>query len=203
MDCLVLQARHAIAAEVDFLQVRERDLEAKDLVRLVADLVALARGTQTAVLVNDRVDVAIACGAAGVHLRADSVPADGVRAIAPPGFVIGRSVHSVAEAVAAQPCVDYLIAGAVWPSASKAAGHPTLGPGGFSDIAAAVRVPVLAVGGVTLDRMADIARAGGTGAAAIGLFMSAGTVRESCRAIPLRDTVEAARRLFDSVQSAS
>ena len=93
--CLLRQARFAVEAEIDFFQVRERDLEAADLAAAVSAIIAIARGTRTRVLVNDRVDVALACGAAGVHLRADSIAASAVRSIAPPEFVVGRSVHSV------------------------------------------------------------------------------------------------------------
>jgi len=71
--CLIEQTRYAAAAGVDLIQVRERDLEAADLARLVTDLLDAARGMPTRIVVNDRMDVALACGADGVHLRADSL----------------------------------------------------------------------------------------------------------------------------------
>jgi thiamine-phosphate pyrophosphorylase len=203
--CLLLQARHAISAGVDVLQIRERDLDAAQLAGLVADVIELARGSRTAVLVNDRVDVALACGAAGVHLRADSLPPAGVRGIVPRGFRIGRSVHSAEEALGVEAAVDYLVAGTVWPSESKAGGrgHATLGAAGLARIAAAVRVPVLAIGGVALDRVGEVARTGAAGVAAIGLFMAPAGKDGGCRAVPLEETVEAVRRRFDSVRSPS
>ena len=137
-----------MSAGIDFVQIRERDLEAGDLAALVSDVVALARGTRTRVLVNDRVDVAMASGAAGVHLRADSVPAAAVRATAPRSFVVGQSVHSAAEATLVAPAVDYLVAGTVWPSAGKPSGHPVLGIDGSSAIVRAVSARS-AIGGVT------------------------------------------------------
>ena len=202
--CLLSQARHAVDAEIDFVQIRERDLEAADLAALVADVVALARGTRTRVLVNDRVDVALASGAAGVHLRSDSAPAAAVRSIVPAGFVIGRSVHTVAEAVAAAPEVDYVIAGTVWPLSGKPDSHPVLGVKGLSDIVRAVNVPVLAIGGVTSDRADAVAMSGAAGVAAIGLFMGPARNGEPtpCRAAPIGEVARAVRVRFDTSAAA-
>ena len=72
--CLVAQVRHAVDAGVDLIQVRERDLEAGALAALVVELLAVAAHTSTRIVVNDRLDVALACGAGGVHLRGDSIP---------------------------------------------------------------------------------------------------------------------------------
>src|SRR5207248_78303 len=83
---------------VDLVQLRERDLEAALLYDLVAQAVDDARGSGTRILVNDRLDVAIAAGADGVHLRADSIPAAAARSIAPDGFLVGRSIHAAAGA---------------------------------------------------------------------------------------------------------
>jgi thiamine-phosphate pyrophosphorylase len=202
-QCLLMQARHAVDARVDVLQIRERDLEAVDLARLVTEMVATAHGSRSRVVVNDRLDVALACGAHGVHLRADSMPAFAARSIAPRGFVIGRSVHTLEEAAAVASDVDYLIAGTVWPTASKPgrpAGPPLLGLSGLAAITAAVSVPVLAIGGVTLDRIQGVVSCGAAGIAAIGLFMgSPGEEGGSgCRAMALHGTVEAARARFDT-----
>jgi thiamine-phosphate diphosphorylase len=167
---LLDQARWAINSSVDIIQVRERDLEAVDLAALVSDLVRLSRRCDTRVVVNDRLDVALACGADGVHLRHDSVRAEAVRTIAPAGFLVGRSVHGVAEAEEAGP-VDYLIAGTVFPTASKPAGSPMLGLDGLAAIVQAVPVPVLAIGGITRERLDEVAAIGAAGVAGIGLFI--------------------------------
>ena len=202
--CLVLQVRHAVDAQIDFIQIRERDLEVSALIALVSQAVAMARGTRTRVVVNDRLDVALACGADGVHLRADSVPPAAARSIAPRGFVVGRSVHGAEEAIGVAAEVDYLIAGTVWPSASKPADHPLLGTSGLAEVVRAVGVPVLAIGGVTLERIARVAASGAAGVAAIGLFMAPDSAAAGvCRAIPLRDAAEAARTRFDTSGSAS
>jgi thiamine-phosphate pyrophosphorylase len=173
-DLLVAQVRQAATAGIDLVQVRELDLETRDLCRLVERCLAAASGLATRILVNDRADVAMATGAHGVHLRADSYPAERVRAIAPHGFVVGRSVHDADEAaaVASGGAVDYIIFGTVFASASKVPGHPTTGIEGLAAAVSAARpVPVLAIGGVSAASAAALRRAGASGLAAIGLFL--------------------------------
>ena len=173
---LLDQARRAIAHRIEFIQIREPDLAAADLATLVADFVALARSSTSAlsagirIVVNDRIDVALACGADGVHLRADSPPPDVVRAIVPPGFVIGRSIHRVDD-VKRSAGADYLIAGTVFPSQSKPAAEKLLGVEGLRAIVAATTIPVLAIGGVSADNISAIVSTGAAGIAAIGLFV--------------------------------
>src|SRR5262249_17414429 len=109
---LVDQARDAVAAGIDLIQIRERDLDAGPLAALVDQVMRVARGSSTRVVVNDRLDVALACGADGVHLRGDSISIAAARRITPPRFLVGKSVHSVDEARAAIGA-DYLVAGSV------------------------------------------------------------------------------------------
>ena len=200
MRCLLRQARYAIDAGVDVIQIRERDLDAATLVALTSAVVAMARGTQTRIVVNDRIDVALAAGADGVHLRADSVSPEAVRTIAPSGFLVGRSVHSASEAAMVSGGVDYVIAGTVWTTRSKPGGHASLNPSGLAQVVGVVDVPVLAIGGVTPERLPAVRAAGAAGVAAIGLFMKdaemSGT--PSCGAIPLETIVKDARLKFDT-----
>ena len=166
-----LVARVAAAARdtrVHLVQVRERDLDARELARLVTRCLTAVRHTRTRIIVNDRVDVALATGAHGVHLRADSVPAARVRALAGPGFLIGRSVHSRDEAAGAG-AEDYLLFGTVFETASKP-GRTAAGVEGLRQAAMATTVPVLAVGGMTHARWPAVRDAGAAGFAAIGLF---------------------------------
>jgi thiamine-phosphate pyrophosphorylase len=195
---VVEQGRAAVAAGIDLIQVRERDLDGGALSALVAELVRLTRGTQTRVIVNERLDVALACGADGVHLRGDSVPAAHARSMAPPGFLIGRSVRDVGVAAAEAPSSDYLIAGTVFPSSSKPGLRECLGVEGLATIVRAVAVPVLAIGGISLDRIDAVAKTGAAGIAAIGLFFE-GFEGD----MPLATTVREARLRFDSGRSAS
>jgi thiamine-phosphate pyrophosphorylase len=200
--CLAQQTRFAVDAGIDLIQVRERDLEAAVLTSIVRELLDITRGSVTRLVVNDRVDVALACGADGVHLREDSFAASEIRRIAPAGFLVGRSVHSVDAARAAGP-VDYLIAGTVFPSASKDAGHVLLGLDGLRAVAASTRVPVLAIGGMTTAHFSDVAAAGGAGCAAIDLFMGPADAGadDTGRAVPLWRIVTRAHQKFDTVKT--
>ena len=170
-DALVRRVRAAAVEGVHLIQIRERDLDGGPLTRLVSACVNAVRGTPARVLVNDRFDVAVAAGAHGVHLRGDSFQPSRVRACAPPGFLIGRSVHSVSDAVATVDgnTVNYLIFGTVFETSSKpdrvAAGLHEL-----SAVAYATRIPVLAIGGMTSARIADVMRAGAAGVAGISMF---------------------------------
>ena len=187
-------ARDAVHAGVDLIQVRERDLDTARLVDVVADFVEIARGSPVRIIVNDRLDVALACGAGGVQLRSDSMPPAAARSVTPPGFLLGRSVHHVDEAVDEAPAADYLIAGTVFPTMSKPPAHALLGAGGLARMARAVRVPILAIGGVTLERVPEIAAAGASGVAAIGLFL--------CSESTMTDVVANVRRQFDRARAA-
>src|SRR2546428_5462626 len=159
--CLVEQARRAAGVGVDLIHIRERDLGGASLAALVSDLVAVTRGSTTRVVVNDRIDVALVSGADGVHLRGDSVSVAAARRLLPRPFLVGRSVHTVEEASAASDA-DYLIAGTVFPSASKSTGPGAAGLDGLRAIVSASAVPVLAIGGVTAGRLAaGVAARGG------------------------------------------
>jgi thiamine-phosphate pyrophosphorylase len=185
------------AAGVDLVQIRERDLSARDLAELTRRSLEVLAGTPTRLVVNDRLDVARAVGAHGVHLRADGIDAARARQLAPPPFLIGRSVHSAEEAgrVAAAGGLDYLILGTVFPSASKGGG-PAVGVVELARAVAAVSVPVLAIGGVTLATVEQIAAVGAGGVAAIGLFANGPR-----SAAQLADVVARVRRAFDTPRS--
>ena len=188
---LMTQIRRAVDAGIDLIQIRERDMDAADLAALVSSAVDIAHGSLTRIIVNDRLDVAIACGASGVHLRADSFTVADARGIAPPGFLIGRSVHGVHEAEAAADA-DYLIAGAVFPTPSKPGNTTWLGGDGLRAIVRAARAPVLAIGGITVECAGQIAAAGAAGAAGIALFDTP----------MLTDVVASLRQQFDSARPA-
>jgi thiamine-phosphate pyrophosphorylase len=180
----------AARAGVDLVQIRERDLDDRTLMSLATDAIARTAGTGARVIVNDRVDVALASRAAGVHLRSDSVPAPRVRAITAE-LTIGCSVHGSDEAAAIERnggC-DYLIAGTIFPTPSKADGHELLGVDGLRRVCATVCLPVLAIGGITVERAPDVAQAGAAGIAGIRIFGDPSTVA---------DTVTRVRQSFDT-----
>ena len=171
---LVALVGAAARAGVHLVQLRERDLDGAAMTCLARACVAAVHGTGTRVLVNDRFDVALASGAHGVHLRGDSMPASRVRAAAGRPFLIGRSVHDLDDAIreGAGGSLDYLVFGTVFDSESKP-GRPPSGLGRLAAVASASRVPVLAVGGLTVGRFAEVVEAGAAGGAAISLFADA------------------------------
>lgn len=195
-DDLAGLAERASEAGVDLVQIREPQLGDGALLALVRRVADAVDRNRTAVLVNDRSDVSMAAGADGVHLRASAMPASRVRAIAPARFLIGRSVHSAGEArdAEADGAVDFLIFGTVFPSAGKPAGHPVAGIAALADVCSAVRVPVLAIGGMRPDRAAECAAAGASGVAAIGMFEEA----DRRGGGSLQDLVRRLRQAFDS-----
>jgi thiamine-phosphate pyrophosphorylase len=190
LDGLERQLDDAFEAGVDLVQVREAGLDAATLRALVARLAGRAPAA-TRVVVNDRADVARAARAAGVHLRADAPAVSLVRRLGPPGWVVGRSVHSAEEARRAADA-DYLLFGTVFASRSKAPGAPVAGIEGLRSAAAAVARPVLAIGGVTVERAAACRAAGAAGVAAIGLFLPRGRTPDA------RGAADAIRSLRDA-----
>lgn len=169
-------------AGVDALQVREKDLDD----RAVLDLARQARAAVSTVLVNGRLDLALAAGADGAHLPADGVPAAALRRRFGPGVLLGVSTHSVAEVERAlQDGADYVTFGPVWPTPSKERYGP---PRGVEELARAARVgiPVYALGGVMLSRFGEAAAAGAAGVAGIRLFQGPA----------LDEVVAAARQCF-------
>ncbi|MCM3881719.1 MAG: thiamine phosphate synthase [Vicinamibacterales bacterium] len=187
----------AAAAGVDVIQIRERDLDAGALTHLVRGCLAAAHGTPARIVVNDRADVAIAAGAHGVHLRGDSVSTDRVRELLPPEAIVGRSVHSVEDAICAAGSgrADYLILGTMFPSASKPGLQRLTTMTGLTAASASISIPVVAIGGITVERLVEVARAGAGGVAAIGLFLPpAGMAVDE----HLHVTVAELRRVFDT-----
>jgi thiamine-phosphate pyrophosphorylase len=172
-DELIARATVAAHAGVDAVQVREGDLPDADLVRLVRAIVDAVADTRARVLVSDRVDVALAARASGVHLPGDSVPASRVRALVPDGFLIGRSVHSLEEidrAWADGGC-NHVLFGTVFPSRGKPEGHPVAGLDALRAACARSPLPVIAIGGMTDARAADVESAGAAGLAGVGMFL--------------------------------
>ena len=168
------------------MQLREPGLDARRLAELVRDCRQLASGTNCRVLVNDRLDVAVAARANGVHLREGSVTVEDARRLPLRGepmeavstatkFIVGRSVHDAATAVTSQTA-DYLVVGSVFATDSKPGEHRTLGLEGLREIVtAAGTCPVWAVGGITRAHLRDVSATGVDGIAAIGAFLPTGS----------------------------
>jgi thiamine-phosphate pyrophosphorylase len=173
---LLAQIRGAIAGGVTMVQIRERDLEARELATFVRRCLAAARASGCRIIVNDRLDVALSVEADGVHLRETSITtADARRLVTMMGrsrkFVLGRSVHDAGTAARSRDA-DYLIVGSVFETASKAGSYSVLGLDGLRRVVeAASPCPVWAIGGITAQRLQALAHSGVDGVAAIGAFL--------------------------------
>ena len=172
---LLARIRRAQTAGVDWVQLREQDMPARALLTLASAAIGGPQ-TEARVLVNDRLDVALAAGAAGVHLGGASVPArEAVRWLQksnpPAGFRIGVSCHRRQEAREAEDAgASYVYFGPVFDTPSKKSYGPPQGTQRLAEVCGAVRIPVIAIGGVNEQNAAECVRAGAAGIAAIRMF---------------------------------
>jgi thiamine-phosphate pyrophosphorylase len=184
-ESLSLRIQKAIQAGVDLIQIREKDLSARELLQLAKHAVAAARGRGEAqdplsgpalfqgsrIVVNDRLDVAMAAEAHGVHLGTQSMPARVVRSMVPEKFLVGVSCHSLEEARAAESSgADYILLGPVFETPSKLAYGPPLGLEKLRGVATLVKIPVIALGGIAVSRVWPCLEAGAAGIAGIRVF---------------------------------
>lgn len=175
----------ASRAGCHLIQIRERDLSARQLAAFTRAAISAARPYGALVAVNDRIDIALASDADGVHLRASSIAAREARQIAErcgrPDFLIGASVHNIREAEEAAAGADFVVCGPVYDTPSKRAFGSPLGLERFAEIARSIQLPVLALGGITTENFREALRTGAAGIAGIGLFADPLRVEASVR----------------------
>ena len=179
-ESLLSSIERAATAGVDWIQIREKDLPGGRLAALTR--IAISRAGNARILVNDRLDIALATGTRGIHLGETSLPAgDALRAvraakakgIAPSDFLVGVSTHSLQAACAAEKAgASYTFFGPVFPTPSKAAYGLPQGLDRLAEVCRAMQIPVLAIGGITAENAPACLAAGAGGVAAIRLFQA-------------------------------
>jgi len=174
----------ALTAGAPAVQLREKGATAREIFELGQRVQPLVHAAGALLFVNDRLDVALALGADGVHVGSDDLPVAAVRAAAPQGFLVGASAddpqvasHLVAEGA------DYIGCGAVYATSSKPDAGDVIGLEGLERVARAVDVPVVGIGGVTVERSAAIAATPAAGVAVIGAVMGAPDVGRAVRGL--------------------
>lgn len=178
-DGLTDRAAAAVRGGATMVQLRLKHTDARVLASVTRALVARL---PVPVIVNDRADIALACGAAGVHVGPDDIPAADIRRIAPPGFLIGVSVGSDAE-VSNAVGGDYTGIGPVYGSLSKLDAGNAIGLLGFAHLADAAGLPAIAIGGITAATAADVIAAGASGIAVIAAIFGASDPEAAARSL--------------------
>jgi len=171
-----------LAAGLPAVQVREKDLGAADLAFVCRRLRALTLDRRALLIVNDRVDVALAVGADAVQRTSTSLPIEDIRAIADKRLRIGVSVHSLEEAVEAElKGADWVVFGPVYDTPSKRAYGPPQGVARLERVAATVRLPVIAIGGINPERVREVQQGGARGVAVISAILAAESPGDATR----------------------
>lgn len=180
---VVATAAEAVAGGATAVQLRDPMAPIRDLFAAAVALVEELEGSAVPVIVNDRVDVALGAGAAGVHLGQSDLPALDARRIAGPGLLVGLSVTTPAEAAAADDLpagtVDYLGVGPIFATPTKADAAPPIGIEGLRQACAATGLPCVAIGGVGPDAATDIAAAGAAGVAVVSAIAASADPRRA------------------------
>jgi len=171
---IVALVEAAVEGGVTAVQLRAKDLETRDLLDLARRLVERLAKRRVPLLVNDRVDVALASGAAGVHLGQDDLPPADARRLLGRGRIIGLSANTLREAQAAEAAgADYIGLGPVYATATKITALPILGAEGLGGIRAKVKLPIIGIGGVNETNARPLVEAGASGVAVVSAIMDA------------------------------
>lgn len=172
--------RAAVAAGARAIQLRDKDASAADLLAQARELLSITRPAGALLFVNDRWDVALSAGADGAHLGPDDVPLEAVRAVVPPGFLLGYSTDDPERARDAERMgADYIGCGAVFATSTKDVGSEAIGADRLDQVARSVAVPVVGIGGITTTRARELASTAAAGIAVVGAVMTAPDPKEA------------------------
>lgn len=180
-------ARQAVAGGADVIQLRDKKLQGRDLFRVACDIRAVTARFRALFIVNDRLDIALASKADGVHIGQQDLPLSVIRPLAPSPFIIGVSVSSDEQArIAEQDGADYVAVSPVFSTGSKHDAGPGLGLGLVREISDAVSIPVIGIGGIHRDNVLDVFASGADGVAVISAVVSQPDITEAARAFKIR-----------------
>ena len=179
---LVPLLQRALTVGMPAIQLRERDLSARELVTLAREVQAVMASRRSQLLINDRIDVALALEGVGVHLRSNSLPVSVARQLLGARRLLGVSVHAVEEAVQAESQgADYVILGPIYETPSKLMFGPPLGIHTLEKACRLVRIPIIGIGGVTAARAREMRRVGAFGVAVITAILGADDIESATR----------------------
>jgi thiamine-phosphate pyrophosphorylase len=179
---LIALVRECLAAGLPALELREKDLGAVEVLRLAVDLRQPTAAAGAWLIVNDRVDIALAAGADGVQRTHASLPIEALRAAAGTRLRVGASVHSLAEAqAAARAGAAWLFFGPVYDTPSKRAYGAPQGLPALGEVVRGVEIPVIAIGGITPERVAEVRAVGAAGVAVISAILAAPSPADATR----------------------
>ncbi|MFN6964407.1 MAG: thiamine phosphate synthase [Pyrinomonadaceae bacterium] len=183
----VEQARQLIGAGARLIQLRDKHSTPAEFLAECRSVAALARESGTTVIVNDRADIALMAGAAGLHIGQDDLPPAAARELLGPGAVIGCSTHNVEQAIAAAAMpVDYIAIGPIFATATKEDPDPVVGLEGLARVRASIgpEIALVAIGGIDRTNVAEVIAAGADSAAVIGrLYSGAGSIADNYKAL--------------------
>lgn len=175
-------AELALLGGTPMVQLRDKEGNLRTIYEEAVIIRHLCRQHSAVFIVNDRLDLALAVEANGVHLGQDDLPAARARSLLKHGMLLGISTHSIGEARAAEAAgADYIGFGPVFSTGTKAGIRPVVGLEGIRQVKAAVQIPVLAIGGITLDRVSEVIGAGADGVAVISAIVGSREIPATCR----------------------
>jgi thiamine-phosphate pyrophosphorylase len=174
----------AIAGGVTMVQIREKEASTLEFYRIACEVKAITSRRHVPLVINDRLDIALAVGADGLHIGRSDLPLKEARRLAGNAMFIGVSASTAEEALEAERGgADYIGAGAVYPTGSKADAGEAIGIAGLEKICAAVRIPVVGIGGINAKNAALAVRAGAAGAAVISAILSEDNIQAAAEAL--------------------
>jgi thiamine-phosphate pyrophosphorylase len=177
---LAFLAEEAVLGGVTIVQLRAKSLGTRELLDLATRMTAALKRRSIPLIINDRVEIALACGADGVHLGQDDMPLDTARKLLGRAKIIGASVNTLKEAREAERRgADYVGLGPIYATTTKETGLPVLGPEGIRRMRQKLDIPIIAIGGINAGNAGDVMKAGAAGIAVVSAILGAPDARKA------------------------